>query len=179
MTIAQYFPTADHIVVLGDHGIVDQGSWQNLNVRVASIAKFGSNHMASKENGILSANYNKLSAQLLAKDATEQDLARQTGDTTLYSCSPPGLPTRAMLTDHLGYYLSFSDLANVFHLVSDTSIYSFCMTIPQYWLRLWTESGDNSTAFYVGGYVLLSTISWITTSAQAWYVSTLSFAGPA
>jgi ATP-binding cassette subfamily C (CFTR/MRP) protein 1 len=71
-------------VILGDRGVVDQGSWQNLIIKAASIAKFASSH-TSKENVVLSTNYNKLSAQLRAKDATELDLARQTGDAALYS----------------------------------------------------------------------------------------------
>ncbi|KAI1842151.1 hypothetical protein JX266_011684 [Neoarthrinium moseri] len=149
---AQFFPAAHHIVVLGNRGIVDQGSWQNINTKATSIAKFSSSH-TSRENVILSANYDKLSAQLRAKDDTELDLARQTGDTALY-----------------GYYLGFVDCVNLLYFVSVTSMHSFCITVPQYWLRLWTESGNSHTAFYVGGYFLLSTVAWITTSTQAWAV---------
>ncbi|KAI0127391.1 putative ABC transporter [Xylariales sp. AK1849] len=149
---AQYFPAADHIVVLGDRGIIDQGKWQDLNIKATSIAKFSSSH-TGKENVILSANYDKLSVQLRAKDETELDLARQTGDVALY-----------------GYYLGFIDILNHFYLVMDTAICAFCITIPKYWLRLWTESGNQSTAFYIAGYVFLSTVAWITTSAQTWVV---------
>ncbi len=74
-------------MVLGDRGIVDQGSWQNIIVKAESIAKFASGH-TSKENVVLSANYSKFSAQLRAKDETELDLARQTGDAALYGSFP-------------------------------------------------------------------------------------------
>jgi hypothetical protein len=70
-------------VVLGDGRVVDQGSWKNLTVKAASIAKFSSG-TASDENVALSANYRKLSDQLRTKAETELDLARQTGDTALY-----------------------------------------------------------------------------------------------
>lgn len=149
---AQYFAAVDHIVVLSDRRVIDQGNWQHIITKASSIAKFSSSHVR-KESVILSNNYNTLSAQLRAKDETELDLARQTGDMALY-----------------GYYIGFIDLVNLFYLVSDTSIYSFCITMPQYWLRLWTELGESSTSFYVIGYFCLSVVSWVTTSAQAWVV---------
>lgn len=80
---AQYFPAADHIVVLGEHGIVDQGSWRNIKIKAASIAKF-STGLHTKNPTVLSANYDRLSAQLRTKAETEADLARHTGDPTLY-----------------------------------------------------------------------------------------------
>ena len=82
--IAQYFQTADHIVVLGDYEILDQGNWQDIKVKAASIAKFSSSHH-TQDNTILSADFDKLSAQFRAKDEAEIDLARQTGDLALYS----------------------------------------------------------------------------------------------
>jgi ATP-binding cassette subfamily C (CFTR/MRP) protein 1 len=86
-------------VVLGDRGIVDQGSWQNIKIKAASIAKFASSH-AGKENVVLSANYDKLSAQLRVKDETELDLARQTGDTALYGSFPLSFSVVTRLTTH-------------------------------------------------------------------------------
>ncbi|GAB0146635.1 hypothetical protein EsHS_00007028 [Epichloe bromicola] len=145
---AQHFPGADHIVVLGDNGVIDQGSWQNIKVKAASIAKFSSDNYA-KDITMLSTNFDKLAAQLRAKDETEQDLARQSGDPALYA-----------------YYLGFIDAMNIFLLLATTMSYGFFVTIPQYWLKLWTESGDKSTAFYVGGFLVLSTMSWVSTSAQ-------------
>ncbi|KAK9424055.1 putative ABC transporter [Seiridium unicorne] len=148
----QYFPAADHIVILGDRGIIDQGSWQDIKVKATSIAKFSSSH-GIKENAILSTNFEKLSAQLRAKDETEIELARQTGDIALY-----------------GYYLRFIHSSDLLYLLTCVSIYSFCNTIPQYWLQLWTESDQKHTAVYVGGYLFLSAVSWISTSTQAWVV---------
>ncbi|GIC92891.1 uncharacterized protein Aud_009366 [Aspergillus udagawae] len=148
---SQYFQAADHIVVLGDHRIIDQGNWQNIKIKAASIAKFSSSHHTKVNNAVLSAKFDELSAQLRAKDETEIDLARQTGDPALY-----------------GYYLSFIDFENIFLLITSTVLYAFFITIPQYWVRLWTELGGRSTAFYVSGFLILSTLSWISTSAQMW-----------
>jgi ATP-binding cassette subfamily C (CFTR/MRP) protein 1 len=68
----------------------------------------------------------------------------------------------------VGYYLGFIDSMNLFFLITSTVLYAFFITIPQYWLQLWTESGGRNTAFYVGGFLFLSTMSWISTSAQMW-----------
>lgn len=150
---SQYFQAADHIVVLGDHRIIDQGNWQNIKIKAASIAKFSSSHHTKVNNAVLSAKFDELSAQLRAKDETEIDLARQTGDPALY-----------------GYYLSFIDFENIFFLITSTVLYAFFITIPQYWLWLWTELGGRNTAFNVSGFLILSTLSWISTSTQMWSI---------
>ncbi|KAJ8131478.1 hypothetical protein O1611_g2147 [Lasiodiplodia mahajangana] len=147
---SQYFQAADNIIVLGNRTIVDQGTWQEIKVKTASIAKFSSRSQA-KENGTLSANFDKLSAQLRVKDETKADLARHTGDLSLYS-----------------YYYSFIGLVNMFFLVATTSVYAFFITIPQYWLQLWTEFGGKNTGFYITGYLFLSFMSWSSTSLQVW-----------
>ncbi|KAM3089362.1 hypothetical protein ACMFMG_000965 [Clarireedia jacksonii] len=80
---SQYFHSADHVVVLGEHGIVDQGHWKDIKLKARAIAKFSSgNH--PNNNAAVSASFDKLSAQVRAKDEAELDLARQSGDSTLY-----------------------------------------------------------------------------------------------
>ncbi|CRG86131.1 Multidrug resistance-associated protein 6 [Talaromyces islandicus] len=148
----QYFNVADHIVVLEDHRILNQGHWQDIKIGGAPSAKLSSGYR-TKDNNILSTNFEKLGAQLLAKDETEMDLSRKSGDPALY-----------------GYYLGFIDLINIFYLVAATASYSFFITAPQYWLRLWTEKGSGNSSFYVGGFLFLSTMSWAMTSAQMWSV---------
>lgn len=68
--------------------IVEQGAWQEIKTKIASIAKFSSRSQARQNTG-LSANFDKLTAQLRVKDETQEDLARQTGDAFLYgNCIP-------------------------------------------------------------------------------------------
>ncbi|KAI1121698.1 putative ABC transporter [Nemania abortiva] len=147
---SQHFHAADNIIVLGNRTIIDQGTWQEIKAKPASIAKFSSRSQA-RENTILSANFDKLAAQLRAKDETQADLTRKTGDFSLY-----------------GYYYKFIGVLNMFFLVTTTSVYAFFITIPQYWLQLWTEVGGNSTGFYITGYLFLSFMSWLSTSIQVW-----------
>ncbi|KAF2721401.1 putative ABC transporter [Polychaeton citri CBS 116435] len=145
---SQYFQAAQHIVVLEEHRVADQGTWQNLKNKAASIAKFSTGHR-SIDNTVLTASFNRLSAQLRAKDDTEME----SGDPALY-----------------GYYLKSIDVVNIALLLLNTGLYAFFITIPQYWLRLWTEVGSRNTAFYVSGFLFLSTMSWMSTSIQMWSV---------
>ncbi|TVY93597.1 ABC transporter [Lachnellula willkommii] len=148
--VAQYFQAADHIVVLGDHGIKEQGNWQGIKGKASSIAKFTSSSQGKHDPG-QSVNFDKLSAQTRAKDEAEVDLARQTGDSALY-----------------GYYFGFVGLVNLVLYVTFTSSYSFFFTIPQYWLQLWTESSGSNTVFYTCGFLFLSIMSWTTTNGIMW-----------
>lgn len=70
-------------MVLGNHTVLEQGSWSEIKTKTASLEKFSvSTHDMS--NTTLSANFHRLNAQLRVKDEDEVDLARQTGDTALY-----------------------------------------------------------------------------------------------
>ncbi|KAM3507972.1 hypothetical protein MY10362_001475 [Beauveria mimosiformis] len=79
----QFFSYAEHIVVLGNHGVIEQGPWSSIKIKAESIAKFSSVTNATGSSP-LAANFNSLNAQLRIKDEDEVDLARQTGDTALY-----------------------------------------------------------------------------------------------
>ncbi|KAI1179905.1 putative ABC transporter [Nemania sp. FL0916] len=149
---SQYFHAADHIVVLSDHRIVEQGSWEEIQVKTAAISKFSSSHQV-EESAVISANFDKFTAQLRAQDETEADLARQTGDPALY-----------------GYYYGFVGFTNMFLLITCTALYSFFIAIPQYWLQLWTEVGGKAPGFYVAGYLFCAFIAWISTSTQMWSI---------
>ncbi len=92
--IAQYFQAADRIVILGDHGVKEQGTWQEIQVKSASITKFIPNTVA-KSDATLLANFDKLRAQFRARDEAEVDLSRKTGDLSLYSTVPAHICRRS------------------------------------------------------------------------------------
>ncbi|KAK7978424.1 hypothetical protein PG988_005914 [Apiospora saccharicola] len=143
---AQYFPSADHVVVLGNGQIMDQGPWENLNITSSLIAKFSYGHQANENDTALSESFKKLITQVQAKDEIKADLSRQSGDPTLYGW------------------------ANVCQLVASTATYALFITIPQYWLQMWTESGGANTAYYVSGYLVIAFMAWASTSMQMWSV---------
>lgn len=70
-------------MVFGNHGIIDQGSWKNIKIKAASIAKFFSGN-GPKGNPTVLAQFAQLNARIQAKDEAEIDLARRSGDTALY-----------------------------------------------------------------------------------------------
>ncbi|KAI3328394.1 putative ABC transporter [Ustulina deusta] len=149
---SQYFQAADHVVVLGNNSIVDQGPWQTIKVKSESLAKFSATSHHLNENTKLAGGYDALNAQLRVKEETEADLARQTGDPAIY-----------------GYYMRFIGLINILALIIFTVSYAFFITFPQYWLQLWTERKYNrSDAFYIIGFLFLSLLSWLSTSGQMW-----------
>jgi ATP-binding cassette subfamily C (CFTR/MRP) protein 1 len=154
-------------VVLGNHGIVDQGHWKDIEVKAAAIAKFTSGN-SSNTNAAVSANFDKLSAQVRAKDEAALDLARQSGDSALYGNLSFFSNLEDSIDVNLGYYLRFVGWRNFSLLVVHTALFAFFITIPQYWLQLWTDSRGKNTWFYVCGYLFLSFMSWSLTSAQMW-----------
>jgi ATP-binding cassette subfamily C (CFTR/MRP) protein 1 len=70
-------------VVLGDHGIKEQGaSCQEINVNAAATVKFTLG--PQDKNTLLSTKFDQLRAQFRATDEAGVDLSRQTGDLALY-----------------------------------------------------------------------------------------------
>lgn len=154
-------------MVLGNRGIIDQGPWERLNVTFDLIAKFLQGHHSS-DNAILPGNFNALSTQFRIKDETKIDLARQSGDPAIYGDFLLLLSNLSKADIVTGYYLSFFNPKDVLYLVACIMTLAFFVTIPQYWLQLWTESGSERTSFYVLGFLFLSFMSWASTSAQLW-----------
>ncbi|KAK0641279.1 ABC transporter type 1, transmembrane domain-containing protein [Cercophora newfieldiana] len=153
----QFFAAADYIIVLGDGGIKEQGTWDEIREKTAAIAKFIPSSSGQRENGV--AQNSKLTGQLRARDEAEVDLARKTGDMALY-----------------GYYFRCVGYLNLAILTCFVVPHTFFVTIPQYWLELWTDSSGQDTAFYVCGILLLAFLSWTTTNGIMW--STLILLAP-
>ncbi|KAI0156771.1 putative ABC transporter [Xylariaceae sp. FL1272] len=156
---AQHLKTADQVLILGDHGIQHRGTWRDIGHSGANAPKF-SHSTTSRDDPIVSAKYEYLDNQLRAKDETEKDVLRQSGDPAIYR-----------------YYLNFIGLREMFILVTCTSFYAFGNTATQYWLRLWTEvhtnytNYTNYTNFYAYGYLFISLVAWAATSTQMWSVA--------
>lgn len=172
--VAQCFHAADHIVVLKDHEILDQGNWQIFQFKAAFSTKFSSSS-SNNYNAILAASFEKLNNQLRTRDETEIDLARKTGDPTLYGefrISSTRLYEQRLI-ERAGYYFGYIGFRNLLVLVGCTMSYSFFITFPQYWLQLWTDDGSRDL-FYACGFLFLSIMSWASTSTLMWYVSVIS-----
>ncbi|KAE8345516.1 hypothetical protein BDV24DRAFT_178254 [Aspergillus arachidicola] len=149
---AQYFPLADHILVLSDSKIHLQGSWDKLQHDSKQIDKFMPDereyrHISQGSEAQGSANMQKDSRVDAARDLT-----RQSGDSRLY-----------------GYYLNAMGVRNGLFMLMCTVSYSFFITFSQYWVKWWAEARDKQTAFYMGGYIILALIAWISTNGTMWF----------
>ena len=80
---AQYFHKADHVVVLGNHGVMEQGSWANIMMKAAAIAKFSPSRQV-QDHAVRSTDLGKLDTELKLENETKPDLMRQAGNLTLY-----------------------------------------------------------------------------------------------
>ena len=171
---AQFFPVADHVIILESGGIKVQGNWTSIqHYASSSISKFSLQHQTDRVvRHIQPSASARLSTQIQAAQQAQADLARKTGDLRLYCQSLWAVnlvERRVALTRRLsGYYFRFVGLFNLALLAGCTASYSLFITLPQHWLKLWTKSSMHSQAFYVYGFLLLSLVSWASTSGTMW-----------
>src|SRR5262245_30636774 len=67
-----------------------------------------------------------------------------------------------------GYYFRASGAGNVIFMILCTASSAAFSTFPQYWLKLWTDSGLSHTTSYIIGYVLLLLVAWLSTNGSRW-----------
>ncbi|KAI1805949.1 P-loop containing nucleoside triphosphate hydrolase protein [Daldinia bambusicola] len=156
----QYFRLADEVIILEDGCIKEQGKWNELLSRDPQVLKIiikeDNDHEGKKapEDGS-----SHLSRQQRSYDNIAIDSKRKTGDSALYS-----------------YYLKATGLGNFAFMVTSIVTCSFFVTFPQYWLKLWTDSRSSNEWLFIGGYVALYLIAWISTNGIMW--STIILVAP-
>ncbi|KAH7327434.1 P-loop containing nucleoside triphosphate hydrolase protein [Rhexocercosporidium sp. MPI-PUGE-AT-0058] len=148
---AQYFHLADEIIILGDSTIQTRGTWNELKGDQNQIAKIQINESEARQDNSLERKFVKLKAQSRSMKDAAEDLTRKTGDFGIY-----------------GYYFKSVGVYNVVMLMCFAALYSFFITFSQFWLKWWTESRLEQTWFYMGGYLVIAFIAWLSTTCQAW-----------
>ncbi|KAF2150695.1 putative ATP-binding cassette transporter [Myriangium duriaei CBS 260.36] len=150
---AQHCALADHVIVMEQSRIRNQGSWKNLQAEVdinmgkAQDVEHSTPKMLEAPFRVTKQDKEK---HMLADVAA--DLTRPAGDTSIYK-----------------HYIQSMEKNSFLILVACSASYSFFVTIPQYWLKCWTEAGTtSSTILYTLGYLLLSTIAWLSTIGIMW-----------
>ncbi|KAE8142964.1 P-loop containing nucleoside triphosphate hydrolase protein [Aspergillus pseudotamarii] len=151
---AQYFPLVDHILVLSDAKVQLQGSWDELQHDTQQISKFMPDEpeyrdILQEAEGRVGGN-----TQECSRVDAAQDLIRQSGDLQLYA-----------------YYLNAMGVWNGLFMLICTASYSFFITFSQYWLKWWAEAGEEKAAYYMGGYLILALVAWISTNGTMWSTS--------
>ncbi|EMR63296.1 putative multidrug resistance protein [Eutypa lata UCREL1] len=137
----QHFHLADEVIVLGHGQIQEQGKWDQLKSRGRS----------QQMNKIIHVDSGAKSVEMAT--AKSMEISKRQQQTQL-----------EVALDITRYYLNATGWGNFFLLVACTVLYSFFITIPQYWLKLWTESDQNQEWLFIGGYVILNFSAWVSTN---------------
>ncbi|PYH87605.1 P-loop containing nucleoside triphosphate hydrolase protein [Aspergillus ellipticus CBS 707.79] len=142
----QHFPLADYIVVLNEGQVSEQGTWDQLRAQSGYI----SNVILHEADRRVQEEGMEDGAEVKSSASTEpersMDRVRQKGDTALYS-----------------YYFSSMGGFNVALMATGMALMSLFSVVSQYWLKWWTEAGENGRQWvYITGYVLLAAATWIT-----------------
>ncbi|KAI0846774.1 P-loop containing nucleoside triphosphate hydrolase protein [Daldinia vernicosa] len=156
----QHFRLADEVVILEGGRIKEQGKWNELLSRDPQVLKIVLNEDNIHENKNTPVdNPNPISRQQRSYKDIAIDSKRKTGDSALYS-----------------YYLKAAGIGNFAFMVTCTASCSFFVTFPQYWLKLWTDSRSSNEWIFIGGYIALYLIAWISTNGIMW--STIILVAP-
>ncbi|OBT68976.1 hypothetical protein VE03_01419 [Pseudogymnoascus sp. 23342-1-I1] len=147
-----FFPLSDQIIILSNSKIQNKGTWDEIKHNALEIKKIIMMPSEADDNSILpTPDVIKTQARHRAAEDAARDLTRKTGDFQLY-----------------GYYFKAVGSLNISILIACTACYSFFLTFSQYWLKWWTESRPDQTWFYIGGYLAISTVAWLTTNGTMW-----------
>ncbi|KAI0147916.1 ABC transporter [Hypoxylon sp. NC0597] len=148
----QYFRLADEVIVLEGGRIKERGRWDELTSQHPQILKIIPTEDGVHADKIASTDkLNQLAQQQKWLDDSANSLKRQTGDSALYS-----------------YYIQAAGTWNFILMVICTASCSFFMIFPQYWLKLWTDSSLSNDWVFIGGYIALHLIAWVSTNGIMW-----------
>ncbi|KAH9897277.1 ABC transporter [Xylariomycetidae sp. FL2044] len=142
----QAFQLADKIVILDNGHITQQGRWDTMKIQSNLVSKM-TDHDAKPRalrDPITYQSAFQAQEQVL-NDGSK--LARKMGDSALY-----------------GFYVEAAGRLNFVMMVAFTASWSFFVTVPQYWLKWWTESGTEHSYTFIGGYIALALVAWISTN---------------
>ncbi|KAK8079416.1 ABC transporter [Apiospora hydei] len=157
----QHFHLADQVIILGNQGILEQGPWDKLRFKrqqtpLTHIAPY---HDDDYEQGYEIPRPNETLKPALRANISSIELDHRTGDASLYT-----------------YYLRSVGWRNLTMVLASCTAYSFFITSPQYWLKMWTESGSVNQTGYILGFLLQGFLAWASTSVLMW--STLMLSAP-
>ncbi|KAI0889767.1 ABC transporter [Annulohypoxylon maeteangense] len=147
---AQYFYLADEVIVLENGRIKEHGKWNELAIRDPEILKIITSEDGEPKRSVTGGS-DPLSQQQRSYEDVTIDLKRKTGDSTLY-----------------GYYIKAAGLGNSVFVIACTAIYSFFITFPQYWVKMWTGAESSNDWFFIGGYIFLNFVAYVVTNMHAW-----------
>lgn len=143
----QHFHLADDIVVLADGTTKERGTWEQLRKDDAQLPELIHPHDSASQPFEIFSRHEAFPRRKPTVIDTETLLSHKDGDLSLYN-----------------YYFRASNPLNIGLLITATALCSFFMTIPPYWLKIWTESPNPSMFFYTAIYATLLLAAWLSTN---------------
>lgn len=145
----QHFYLADDILVLADGVVKERGAWKQLRKDDQKLLEFLHAHDKALASQLVDTaqRHQTFANRESTAVVPEKDPPRKTGDLSLYS-----------------YYFHASNPCNITLLIICCALCSFFMTIPSYWLKIWTESSQPSTVFYTSVYAAILLAAWLSTN---------------
>ncbi|TRX87841.1 hypothetical protein FHL15_011259 [Xylaria flabelliformis] len=140
----QYFPFTDHVVVLDVDGVAEQGPWQSLGTEFTAIRKYEIQKHSNLEAPVVAVEKKK-------EADVELERYRRSSDVALYI-----------------YYFRLAGYINLALLIGWAAAYAFFVSVPQLWLKMWTESEGKDTGYYIIGFLLLCILALVSTHGTIW-----------
>ncbi|OIW32028.1 P-loop containing nucleoside triphosphate hydrolase protein [Coniochaeta ligniaria NRRL 30616] len=154
-----YLPAADHVVVLGDQTVLEQGSFSDLESSIGLIHQVARNEGAESTGTVSQADPSSNTLPTIPKASVEalEDKARQQGDISVYKT-----------------YFSRFGTSSIVAFFASGLIFAFLYNFGTVWLELWSASiqrGENRRLFFLGIYIMIQVLCLLLMGA---YVSFFS-----
>lgn len=143
----QHFHLADSILLLADGVVEERGTWQQLRKDDQQLLQLIHAHDKASQLVDTAQRHQTFKNRKSTVVVPEKGIPRKTGDISLYS-----------------YYFHASKASNITLLIICCALCSFFMTIPSFWLKVWTESSQPSTVFYTSVYAAILLAAWLSTN---------------
>ncbi|KAJ4394029.1 hypothetical protein N0V93_003246 [Gnomoniopsis smithogilvyi] len=143
----QHFHLAGNVIVLADGAVKESGTWKQLRKDDPQLLDFiTTNNAASLPLDTLPRHHIFGKPKSTVTNSVIE-ASYQNGDWSLYS-----------------YYFHASNPFNIILLITANALCAFFMTIPAYWIKIWTESAQPAAFFYTAIYVALLLAAWFSTN---------------
>ncbi|KAK6200636.1 hypothetical protein LQW54_009679 [Pestalotiopsis sp. IQ-011] len=141
---SQHLPLADHIIVLAESKIAEQGSWAQLRSSTGYVSELQVKESsgASEQDAVIEKP-TTVPGTSGPSDVELMDLTRRTGDISVY-----------------WYYLKSAGAPIVILFLALNLAFGFTSAASPYILRAWSESGGRDTWFYVSMYALSAVLGF-------------------
>lgn len=141
---SQHLPLADHIIVLAESKIAEQGSWAQLRSSTGYVSELQVKESSgSSEQDAVIEKPTTVPGTSGPSDVELMDLTRRTGDISVY-----------------WYYLKSAGAPIVILFLALNLAFGFTSAASPYILRAWSESGGRDTWFYVSMYALSAVLGF-------------------